>query len=121
MNRRRCVITGMGVISPVGNSPDDLYSSLKNGDCGIRVMDEWKERQFGANKFLGSPVVLSERFVKSIPRSMRRSMCNISLYASYAATQAIEDAKLTKEELHSPRVGCVIGSTMGGTTAIAEA
>ena len=121
MNRRRCVITGLGVISPLGNSPEELYTSLKQGRCGIRVMDEWKERQFGAEKFLGAPVVLPADFVKSVPRSMRRSMSNISLYAAFAATKAIEDAKLTNQDLCTPRTGCIIGSTMGGTTAIAEA
>jgi len=121
MNRRRCVITGLGVISSLGNSPEELYISLKQGRSGIRVMEEWKERQFGADKFLGAPVVLPADFIKSIPRSMRRSMSNISLYASFAATRAIEDAKLTKQFLCTPRTGCIIGSTMGGTTAIAEA
>ena len=121
MNRRRCVITGLGVISSLGNSPEELHISLKQGRSGIRVMEEWKERQFGADKFLGAPVVLPTDFIKSIPRSMRRSMSNISLYASFAATRAIEDAKLTKQFLCTPRTGCIIGSTMGGTTAIAEA
>ena len=121
MNRRRCVITGLGVISSLGNSPEELYISLKQGRSGIRVMEEWKERQIGADKFLGAPVVLPADFIKSIPRSMRRSMSNISLYASFAATRAIEDAKLTKQFLCTPRTGCIIGSTMGGTTAIAEA
>lgn len=121
MSRRRCVITGAGVISPLGNSPDELYTSLKEGRSGIRVMDEWKERQFGADKFLGAPVVLPADFAKSIPRAMRRSMSNISLYASFAAARAIEEAGLTAQELSDPRTGCIIGSTMGGTTAISEA
>lgn len=121
LNRRRCVITGLGVISSLGNTPEDLYASLQRGDCGIRVMEEWKDKPFGAEKFLGAPVALPPDFVKSIPRSMRRSMCNISLYASWAATRAIKDSQLTEEILHSVRTGCVIGSTMGGTSAIAEA
>lgn len=121
MKRRRCVITGLGVISPLGNSPDELYNALYQGKCGIRVMDEWQEKQFGAEKFLGSPVVLPPDFTKSIPRAMRRSMSNISLYASYAAKQAVADSGLTEDDLRSRSTGCVIGSTMGGTTAISEA
>ena len=121
MKRRRCVITGLGVLSPIGNSPEGLFSALKNGVCGIRRMEEWQEKQFDADKFLGAPVSLEKEFIKSIPRSARRSMSNISLYASYAAAKAIADAGLTEPELNSPRTGCVIGSTMGGTTAISEA
>ena len=121
MNRRRCVITGLGVISPVGNSPDELYGALHDGKCGIRCMDEWRDCHFGAEKFLGAPVSLPQDFIKSVPRSIRRSMCNISLYASFAASQAIADSGLTEEDLKSPRTGCIIGSTMGGTTAISEA
>ena len=71
LNRRRCVITGLGVISSLGNTPEDLYASLQRGDCGIRVMEEWKDKPFGAEKFLGAPVALPPDFVKSIPRSMR--------------------------------------------------
>ena len=121
MTRRRCVITGLGVLSSVGNTPDELFAALRRGDCGIRVMEEWKDHQFGAKKFLGAPVVLPPGFVKSIPRSIRRFMSSISLYASYAATQAVADSQLAEADLKSPRTGCIIGSTMGGSTAIAEA
>ena len=98
MKRRRCVITGLGVLSPIGNSPEGLFSALKNGVCGIRRMEEWQEKQFDADKFLGAPVSLEKEFIKSIPRSARRSMSNISLYASYAAAKAIADAGLTESE-----------------------
>ena len=121
MTQRRCVITGMGALSSLGSTPEELYDALRRGDCGIRVMEEWKEQHFGAEKFLGAPVTLSREFVKSIPRSIRRFMSNISLYASYAAAKAVEDSRLAETDLKSPKTGCIIGSTMGGTTAIAEA
>ena len=121
MNKRRCVITGMGVISPLGNSPDELYASLRKGCCGIRTMDEWKNQPFGAEKFLGAPVELPPDFAKTIPRTLRRSMSPISLFAAYAAKQAAADAGLTPEDLQTSRTGCIIGSTMGGTSAISEA
>lgn len=121
MNRRRCVITGLGVISPLGNSPQELYASLRSGRCGIRTMEEWDHKAFGVEQFLGAPVSLPQGFTKSLPRNIRRSMSNISLYASFAALQAVAQAGLSDEILHSPRTGCVIGSTMGGTSAISEA
>ena len=43
MDRRRVVITGTGVISPLGNTVEELYARLRNGESGVREMREWKE------------------------------------------------------------------------------
>ena len=123
MNKKRCVITGMGVVSPLGNKHVQFYTGLRSGLCGIREMTEWDIAGAGTADatYFGSPVELDEKFIKSLPRSMRRSMSKISLYASCAALQAIEQAGLQIGELNNQRTGCIIGSTMGGTSAISEA
>lgn len=114
MNRRRIVITGRGVVSALGNTPEELYSGLAAGKCAIRPMGEW-----GGSK-LAAPVDLPPETAKKIPRQYRRSMGNIGIYAVLAARAAADDAGLTPEELSSGRCGCVIGSTMGSSSCIAE-
>ncbi len=112
---RRVVITGMGAVSPLGNSPGSFFEALLAGKSSIRRMTEWEQCSY-----LGSPVRLPEEFAASLPRSLRRSMSPVSLYSAFAAKQAAADSGLTPEMLASGRTGCVIGSTMGGSTAISE-
>ncbi len=119
--RRRVVITGIGLTSPLGNSPDELYAELKAGKCSIREITEWNHTPLKDNRFFGSPVSLPPEYAKSLPRSVRRSMSSISLYAAYAAQQAVYDSGLSPEEVAGGRCGCVVGSTMGGSSAIEEA
>ena len=118
--RRRCVITGIGVISPLGNTLHDFYEALRRGESAIREMTEWENGPFENICVPGSPVRLDETMIRSIPRASRRSMSRISLHASFAAQQAAADAGLTPEDLKDPRTGCIIGSTMGGTSAVSE-
>lgn len=118
--RRRCVITGVGVLAPLGNSLPEFYDALRRGESSVREMTEWEHGPFEGLRVPGSPVVLDEARIRAIPRPLRRSMSRISVLASLAAEQAAADAGLGPETLHSPRTGCIIGSTMGGTSAISE-
>jgi len=119
--RRRVVITGIGVTSPLGNSPDEMYASLKAGRCSIREISEWEIDNWKDSHFFGSPVTLPPDYAKTLPRSIRRSMSSISLYAAHAAQQAVSDSGLPPEEVAGGRCGCIVGSTMGGSSAIEEA
>ena len=85
MKQRRCVITGIGVVSPLGNSRAELYAALRDSGCAIRTMEEWGEQDMNSGAFYGAPVVLPDGFVKSLPRAIRRSMSSISLYSSISA------------------------------------
>ena len=114
MNKRRIVVTGRGVVSSLGNTPDELYRNLAEGKCAVRSMTEWEGGK------LAAPLTLPPEKAKQIPRQYRRSMGNISIYAALAAKAAVEDAALAPEELSSGRCGCVIGSTMGSSNCIAE-
>ncbi len=117
MDRRRVVITGTGVVSSLGNSASELYENLRGCVSGVRVMTEWSE---SAQPPLCAPVQLTNEMEKSIPRSWRRSMGRIAVFAALAARAAVEDSALSADELSNGRCGCVIGSTMGGSNSIAE-
>lgn len=69
-NTRRAVVTGIGVISPSGNSAIELYDSLKNGRSGVRGMTEWKD-YFG-KVIANAPVTLDPARIKQINRKVRR-------------------------------------------------
>ncbi|MBO4491633.1 MAG: beta-ketoacyl-[acyl-carrier-protein] synthase family protein [Lentisphaeria bacterium] len=107
---RRVVITGCGVVSSLGNTPEELYSRLVAGESAVRIMTEWGTGQAAA------PVDLPESEVRSIPRSKRRFMGRVAILSALAGRKAAESAGLSEEEVHSERTGCVVGSTIGSTT-----
>ena len=114
---RRVVISGMGVISPLGNDVSSLMEGLAQGRSAVERMDGWADFK-GLHSLVGAPAVLENE--KQIPRHQRRSMGRLSLFAAQAARQALDDAGFTPEMTVSERTGCVVGSTMGSAASITE-
>ena len=116
MNRRRVVVTGMGVVSPIGNDLETVQDSLLNGTTGVRYMQDWDGIE-GFYTRVGAPPApgLDE---KSIPRPYRRSMGPQAIYSALAARQCIAQAGLTDEQVRGGRVGLSIGSTLGSARSI---
>jgi 3-oxoacyl-[acyl-carrier-protein] synthase II len=115
---RRVAITGLGAITPLGNSVESFILGLERGQNATQYMPEW-ERYKGLRCLVGAPVCMQDE--KLIPRQNRRSMGRLSIFAVQAAEQALRDAHICREALSSGRIGCVIGSTMGSAESIAEA
>ncbi len=115
---RRVVITGIGVISPLGNDITSLMEGLAQGRSAVKRMDGWADFK-GLHSLVGAPAVLENE--KIIPRQQRRSMGRLSVFAAQAAQQALDDAGFTPEMITSERTGCVVGSTMGSAASITEA
>ena len=114
---RRVVITGMGVISPLGNDVVSLMDGLEQGRSAVERMDGWADYK-GLLSLVGAPAVLENE--KLIPRQQRRSMGRLSIFAAQAARQALDDAGLSPEMTASDRTGCVVGSTTGSAASITE-
>jgi 3-oxoacyl-[acyl-carrier-protein] synthase-1 len=108
---RRVVITGMGIVSPLGDTLAAVLSSLQESRSGIRYHAPYREA--GLRSHLGgfTQVNLHEQ----IDKKNLRFMGNAAAYASIALQQAINDAGLAEEEVSHPRTGLIIGS--GGTSA----
>jgi hypothetical protein len=108
---RRVVITGMGIVSPLGDTLATVLSSLQESRSGIRYHEPYRE--IGLRSHLGgfTQVNLHEQ----IDKKNLRFMGNAAAYASIAMQQAINDAGLVEEEVSHPRTGLIIGS--GGTSA----
>ncbi|MBR2435790.1 MAG: beta-ketoacyl-[Lentisphaeria bacterium] len=114
MNEKRVVITGWGVSSALGNSPEELFRRLAANESAVRMMSEW------GDPLPAAPVELTQEEIKSVPRGVRRSMGRLALMSALAAKRAAESAGLTEEELTGGDTGCVAGSTMGSSETMEE-
>jgi 3-oxoacyl-[acyl-carrier-protein] synthase II len=112
MSRRRVVVTGMGVVCPIGNTLTDTLEALRNGRNGIKVMDEW-ESIGNLRTRLAGPVVGVER--KDFKRKETRTMGRVAILAAHATDQAIQASGLTAEQLGSGRTGLAYGSSHGSS------
>ncbi len=107
---RRVVITGVGLLSPIGNSLDEIQASLEQNRSGVTYMSEWGNFDGFDTRVCG---VVDWYDYKQIPRKDRRSMGRVALLAAKSMMDAIEDANLSSKEVSSPRTGISFGSTMG--------
>ena len=117
--KRRAAVTGIGVISPLGNTSAGLYEALKANRSGIRGMTEW-QNHFG-RCIAGAPVNVDPADVKRINRKVRRTMGNAALFAGLASQEAVRQSGLDPEIFGTGRAGCVIGSTVGSASSMTEA
>ncbi len=108
---RRVVITGMGLISPLGNSLQETLHSLQEGISGIRFQPEYQ--RLGLRSQVGAFTDINPK--KHIDKKIHRFMGDAAAYAYLAMIQAIDNAGLTEEQVSHPRTGLIIGS--GGTSA----
>ncbi|MBX9960379.1 MAG: beta-ketoacyl-ACP synthase II [Burkholderiaceae bacterium] len=121
MSRRRVVVTGLGCISPVGNTVAESWASLLAGRSGIDLITKFDASAF-ACKFAGE--VKGFELEKYIGAKEARTMDTFIHYGIAAAVQAVEDAGLKTGEALSEeqavRIGCLIGSGIGGLPLIEE-
>ena len=108
---RRIVVTGMGIVSCLGNSKDEVLQSLRTGQSGIRFNESYRDQGF-RSQISGSVTVDAEAL---IDRKFRRFMGDSSVFAYLAMREAIADAGLSEEEISSPRIGIIAGS--GGASS----
>jgi 3-oxoacyl-[acyl-carrier-protein] synthase II len=119
MNRRRVVVTGLGLISPVGNTVAQGWANLLEGKSGIANITRFDASNF-ACKFAGE--VKGFNIEDYIPAKEARHMDTFIHFGLAAAIQAVEDSGLpTGDALtgeQAERIGCVLGSGIGGLPLI---
>jgi len=109
-------ITGMGALSSLGNSVDEMFENLKAGKSGIKAYPEWKQLN-GLHSHLGAPV--PDYDISKIPRQVRRAMSRMSEMAALATLQALGQADLQPGPmLNTPRVLIIMGSTSGSPNTL---
>jgi 3-oxoacyl-[acyl-carrier-protein] synthase-1 len=114
---KRVVITGLGIVSCLGNDRDTVAASLRELRSGIRFMPEYKELGFRSQ--VGGPpqIDLDAR----IDRKQRRFMGDASAFAYVSMADAIADAGLDPAAISDPRVGLIAGSGGGSCANQVEA
>ena len=113
---RRVVITGMGIISPLGNNCQEVERSLEEGRSGISASPQFAERGF-ASQVWGKPAD-----VPAIPdRKLARHMAEDAVWSYYAMQQAITMARLPEDRVRHDKTGVVFGTGGPATKWVVEA
>lgn len=115
--RRRCVITGMGAVTPCGNTVDEFWNNIKNGVSGIDFITkfdttDYKVKVAGEVKNFDPELYVTKKDVK------RNDM--YSIYAIAAAQQAYDMSGIKEDEIDHDRFGVMLGSGIGGLMTINE-
>ncbi len=114
---RRVVVTGLGVVSSIGNDAQEVLASLKSGRSGIEANAQMAEHGF-RSQIAGS---LNIDIKELVDKRTLRFMGPGAAYAHIAMTQAIADAGLDEEDVVNPRTGLVAGSGGPSTSALLAA
>jgi len=114
---RRVAVTGLGIVSSIGNDKDEVLQSLKDGRSGITFCEEYAERGFRSHVHGSIDIDIDAH----IDRKLRRFMGDGAAYNYIAMAQAIKDAGLSDKEVSNERTGLVMGSGGPSTSNLLNA
>ncbi|MDO6720524.1 beta-ketoacyl-ACP synthase II [Psychrosphaera sp. 1_MG-2023] len=117
MTKRRIVITGMGMLSPLGNDVATSWNNMLAGKSGAQFIDHFDTTNYGT-KF--AAMVKGLETTDFIPRKEAKKMDLFIQYGIIAAQQAIKDSGIEITEQNAHRIGAAIGSGIGGLGLIEE-
>lgn len=115
MSRRRVVVTGLGILTPVGNNITDSWNNIVAGNSGIAPIEHFDVSSY-ATRFGGS--VKNLEIGDYLTPKDARKMDLFIQYGMIAAMQAIEDSGLECNDTNAHRIGVAVGSGIGGLTMI---
>lgn len=108
---KRAVITGMGIVSSIGNDVKEVLASLKSGKSGINFSEQFAENKLRSNVWGDLKMNPAEH----IDRKKMRFMGDAAAFAYLSMEQAIEDSGLSDDQVSNDRTGLVAGS--GGASS----
>ncbi len=111
VNFKRVVVTGLGIICPVGNSPDEAWQNAANGVSGAQHIPEFEE--LGLKVTFGAPIKNYDPAQHLNKRDLRRTD-PVTQIAHYVSKQALEDSCLDLSKENPWDIGVVIGTGIGG-------
>lgn len=117
MTTRRVVITGYGVTSPIGNTPEAFWNSLHDGKIGIKPITKFDTSEIPVHN---AGEIQDFPFDKYFVKKDKNRMDLYSLYAIYATMEALENAGLDMEKEDQDRVGVIVSSGIGGLQELQE-
>lgn len=115
MAKRRVVVTGLGMVTPLGLTVSDTWHALLNGKSGVRNISTFDTSQFSVK--ICSDVKNFDPLLYLEAKEARKTEAFIQ-FAVAAATQAVVDSGLVIDETNASRVGVSIGSGIGGLSSI---
>jgi len=114
---KRVVVTGIGIVSSLGNNKNEVAASLRQGKTGVRFSEEYAEIGFRSQVHAPLTINPDER----IDRKIRRFMGEGAAYNYLAMEEAIADAGLAEAEVSNPRAGLIMGSGGPSTSNLISA
>ena len=117
MSRRRVVVTGLGIVCPVGNTVDEAWSSVLAGKSGIGPITRFDASAF-TSQIAGEVKAFDVSAYLGVKEARRYD--TFIHYGLAAAMQAVKDAGIEPHPQDAERIGCVIGSGIGGLPLIEE-
>ncbi len=117
MDKKRIVITGMGIVCPTGNNVADAWANTAAGKNGIGFITRY-DRQLTQNQLAGEVKDFDPDAI--FGRKEARRMDRVAQFALEASRQAMEDSGLTITQDNMYEVGCIIGSGVGGINSFVE-
>ena len=117
MTLNRVVVTGYGVTSPIGNTPEEFWNSLKSGKIGIGPLTKFDTSEYNVHI---AAEIKDFPFDKYFVKKDNNRYDPYSLYALYAAHEAVANAGLDTENLDSDRFGVILSTGIGGIKEIEE-
>jgi len=115
MSKRRVVVTGMGIVSPVGNSIDVAWNNIVNGNSGIDQLTHFDTTNFACT-IAGE--IRDFEIEQYITKKDARKMDPFIHYGMAAGIDAIKDANLTIDAENAERIGVYVGAGIGGIYGI---
>ena len=117
MKLNRVVVTGYGVTSPIGNTPEEFWNSLTTGKIGIAEITKFDHSEFAVHN---AAEIQDFPFDKYFVKKDTNRFDDYSLYALYAAQEAVNNANLDLETLDKDRFGVIVASGIGGIKEIED-
>ncbi|MEL6378547.1 MAG: beta-ketoacyl-ACP synthase I [Pseudomonadota bacterium] len=114
---RRVVITGMGIVSSIGNCVSEVADALRHGTSGVSFAQDYADLGFRCQVYARPTLNVEE----ALTRKQRRFMGEGAAWNYIAALEALEMAGLTEDQISDPRIGIIMGSGGPCTKAIIEA
>lgn len=114
---KRVVVTGMGIVSCLGNDKDAVLDALRAGRSGIKFQEAYKEMGFRSHVAGSIDINLSEL----IDRKVLRFMGDAAAYAFLSMEQAIADSGLSEDQVSNERTGIIMGSGGASSKNLVEA
>ncbi len=118
---RRVAITGLGIVSSLGNRFSDVCEHLYHGESGIRKIDTWETHNLRSS--VGGMIDDPKQLLKQsgLPKKKFNYASDSGIYCALAATDALQDAGIDLSTRDHSRIGCIVGNGTSGLLTIGRA